>query len=262
VPAPATVRENGDSVHILDAPLALKTEAERMPSGGQTDSMCAGQTEAARDREEVAYRELVLPRLRQVINTAPEYADVRRVYLARVAAEWYRERSQHTRTQFGHMIDSRSVADWASRQPWSPRTVFDRYVDSYNRKEFNVSRNIVLQNQRVVATYIYGGMDLSRVPLHDIGAAEFDEKWPGRARLVDQSGDKATKDKTGLVWLGSKAVPPATAAVPPAPAPTRGTHSWPAVLGLYGIVAVLGGAGALASMLVRRARMTRRPNGS
>ena len=126
---------------------------------------CTGQTEAARHHEEVAYREVVLPELRRVINTAPEYADVRRVYLARVAAEWYRERSEHTRTQFGHMIDSRSVAGWTSRQPWSVRAVFDRYVDSCNRKEFNVNREVVRGNTKVVTTFVYGGVDLSRIPM-------------------------------------------------------------------------------------------------
>jgi hypothetical protein len=260
VPAPATVHEDGDSVHILDAPLAVKTEAQRQDTGGNKTA-CTGQTQAARQHEEVAYREVVLPKLRQVINTAPEYADIRRVYLARVAAEWYRERSEHTQTQFGHMINSRSVADWTSRQPWSARTVFDRYVDSYSRKEFNVNREIDRGNTRVITKFIYGGVDLSRIPMKNIGGTEFDRKWPGRARLVDQSVNEAAADQTGLVWLGSKAAPSVPAAAPHSVSAT-GTHTWLAVLGLYGLVAVLVGGGVLANTFVVRRRMARRPYGT
>ena len=73
------------------------------------------------------------------MNTAPEYADLRRVYVSRVAAQWYRERSQTKDTAYSDLIDTGDAGNWPLRESWTPKQVFDKYVKSYTKGEFNVT---------------------------------------------------------------------------------------------------------------------------
>ncbi|WP_033407722.1 hypothetical protein [Nonomuraea coxensis] len=137
VPAPASVHERGDELYILDAPLEVKLESEHLPAsppGGELGKGCAGQSAADGERAERVFRSLILPRVQRAVNTAPEYAALRRVYLSRVAAEWYRERSRTGRTTYASLVDKGDVRRWRSRQEWSPRQVFDAYVRSYRAR--------------------------------------------------------------------------------------------------------------------------------
>jgi len=98
VPPLATVREHKGELHILDAPLAVKMESEYAqgsggvgPSGG---GGCAAPDSAIQRHNEALFRSLIPPRITHAVNTAPAYADLRRVYLSRVAAQWMRERAR------------------------------------------------------------------------------------------------------------------------------------------------------------------------
>ncbi|MGH3450960.1 MAG: Imm52 family immunity protein [Haloechinothrix sp.] len=55
--------------------------------------------------------------LKKSVNENPEYADLRRVYLSRVAAEWYRQVGQTKDTQFKGLIGDGVAGPWV----WGPR---------------------------------------------------------------------------------------------------------------------------------------------
>ncbi|WDM14578.1 hypothetical protein J3S85_25475 [Streptomyces lavenduligriseus] len=105
VPAPASVYQDGDKLYILDAPLDVKMETRYVVASGDSADTptCPKQDQATEDHNEHLDRTLILPRLRKAINTAPEYAALRRVHLARVAAEWYRELSTTKDTTYGEL---------------------------------------------------------------------------------------------------------------------------------------------------------------
>lgn len=210
VPEPAVVREDGDSLYILDAPLDVRTEAmylEALSAGSDSVAVtCPRQDEATARHNEELYRSLVLPRLKERVNTAPEYAELRRVYLARVAAEWYRGLSARRHTAYGDLVDSGDIDGWTTTTGWKPTDTFTDYVDSYTNGEFDVERRTVDGAVVTVHSYRYGGVDLGAVQLNAVGAAEMDRVHPRLPETVQASLDRVETNADGSIWLGG-AVP-------------------------------------------------------
>ncbi|MCO8273858.1 hypothetical protein M1L60_24990 [Actinoplanes sp. TRM 88003] len=126
VPRPAVVREQGHELFILDAPLEVKMETEYYRT--KTSADCPGHATADAENNENVYRLTVLPDLQKAVNQAPEYADLRRVYASRVAAEWYRDRSATKPTAYRHLIDSGDVSAWPLHEPWTPEDTWNRFA--------------------------------------------------------------------------------------------------------------------------------------
>ncbi|MEU4409704.1 nucleic acid/nucleotide deaminase domain-containing protein [Streptosporangium sp. NPDC023963] len=219
VPGPATVHEHGDELYILDAPLRVKLENEYLAGrdpGLTLPKGCAGQSERQSRQSERVFREMILSRVEKAVNTAPEYAALRRVYLSRVAAEWYRKRSRTASTTFTPLIDSGDIGPWTSRRPWKPVDVFDAYARSYKNGEFKVTRDV----GSLRYSYFYGGVDFTTVSYGTATEADLRRRWstlPGArgARSTwltgaSRSAENPARETTPLramaviaAWVGS-----------------------------------------------------------
>ncbi|BBH68373.1 hypothetical protein ACTI_50580 [Actinoplanes sp. OR16] len=201
VPKPATVYEQDGGLHIIDAPLEVKSESE-MLNGTSGDPSCPVPSR----RMQAIFEKEILPAVEKAVNTAPAYAELRRVYLARVAAQWYRERGTGALTS---MIDKGDVSRWRSIKSWKPRAVFDAYVKSYKNGEYRVTRTETSGNHQYTYTYTDGGVDFATVPFTRLTSAAFRQSHPDLATAVQGSFGAATPDAGGRVWLGDvSAVPP------------------------------------------------------
>jgi len=209
VPGPATIRSDHGALYILDAPLLVKSESDYVELRGDNSrqTACPPQQQSAEQHNEELFQALILPQLEQAVNEAPEYADLRRIYLSRIAAEWYRERSAQERTPFAGLVDRANITPWVSQEPWSPRDVFDRYVDSYTNGEFNITHQTQDGNVIETRTYIYGGVDFADVPFRAVSADRFHSQWPDLPITVERAFDQPTIDQEGTVWLGSVSGP-------------------------------------------------------
>jgi uncharacterized repeat protein (TIGR01451 family) len=202
VPAPAQVHETGDELYILDAPLNVDTGrmSDLGPATGQGD--CPQRDPAFEARKDALFTEMILPELVETINTAPEFAELRRVYHSRVAAEWLRERSAEQRTAVSRIIDSGKIAPWVAETPWNPREVFDRFLGSFYNDKVTV--------QREHDGYVYdrvvpvGGVQFSQIQRHEVGKREFKARYPGRVAQVRRARGRAVTSGDD-VWLGANA---------------------------------------------------------
>lgn len=211
VPAPATVYEHGGGVSIIKAPLTVKMESQYLKGQSKADTCIHPDA-----RMEKAFRTLVLPKVIQAVNHAPQFAELRRVYLSRVAAEWYR--TKHGRDgALRSLIDSGNVSDWRAMKAWSPRTVFNQYVHSFKHKEFNVTERTRKGNKVNIKTYTYGGVDFSKVLLHEASTSAVHHDDPGLSGTVQKSFGQVTKDRQGTVWLGAVSRPHMPKAAGPTP---------------------------------------------
>lgn len=209
VPAPAQIRANGDELYILDAPLQVKMETEYLTAVGVGGgSGCPQQSKAVEQQNETVFRTMILPEIERAVNEAPEYADLRQVYLSRVAAEWYRQRSRTESLSFTPIIDRGDVTAWPARVAWSPREVFDRYVDSYKNGEFNVTRETRSGDFVLTHTYVYGGVDWTQIPFEQLSPDELQSRWPGSSTVLDDSFTGPAHDQQGRVWLSSTSTVP------------------------------------------------------
>jgi hypothetical protein len=202
VPKPASVRDGGNELFILDTPLDVKMETElENLSGTQT---CPGQAAADTAHNDRLYRAEILPQIIKAVNTAPEYADLRRVYASRVAAQWYRERSATKTTAYADIVDSGDITPWATTTRWKPKDTFDAYVNSYKKGEFRVKRTTRKGNYIYTNTYVYGGVDFTATPTSKVAEAEFAAKQPGLRDAVGDLATAATADESGTLWFGQE----------------------------------------------------------
>ncbi|MEQ4302034.1 hypothetical protein ABNF97_11695 [Plantactinospora sp. B6F1] len=202
VPAPATVRETDRELFILDAPLEVRMETERHRTGDGAAANCREDPEAGTHNERL-YRERVLPLVEEAINSSPEYADLRRVYYSRVAAQWYRDRSAHKPTAYSALVDTGDVGRWLSAEPWSPREVYDRFLKSYTEGEYSFTHRSMRGDTVVVATYLVGGVDFTRTAHAPVAGAVFAGGWPTLARSVQASRHDVVGERDGAAfWLG------------------------------------------------------------
>jgi hypothetical protein len=204
VPEPAIVREDRGRLYILDAPLTVKMETEYFKT--QTAAgQCRVQSPDISKHNELVHRTMILPEIVKAVNSSPEFADLRRVYLSRVAAQWYRERSAKKPTAHSALIDSGDVSRWPSREQWSPQEVYQRFIESYTKGEYNLTRTTERFGIRTVRTYIHGGVDFTNILRTVLSAASFQQRWPTLAATVDRAGAVVSFDRGGRdVWLGGE----------------------------------------------------------
>lgn len=249
VPTPATVHEQGDELHILDAPLDVQMETQYLKSrGGEAAVSCPKQSASVQEHNEGVFRRLILPKVVKAVNTAPEYTELRRVYLSRVAAEWYRKLSTRKTTAYGEMIDKGDISRYTTQQKWTPRDTFDQYVRSYTKGEFKVTHRTVKGNTEYTKTYIYGGVDFTAVRYTSMSAEQMKARWPTLTRDVSRSLTQPVTDTAqGQAWLGGGSSPADTSTAADVPdgggesagdATSRAIRWLPAVALLAGIIAL------------------------
>jgi uncharacterized repeat protein (TIGR01451 family) len=201
VPEPATVRSTDHDLYILASPLTVKTQSMLINDPDTGTPGCPQEAPAVEARKEDLVRRLILPSVIHAVNTAPQYAALRRVYASRVAAEWFRQRNSAERTVLGRFVNSGNIDRWAMRTPWDPRTVFNNYLDSLRHGEWTAKRKVQVGGQTVERTLIYGGVDFSRTPERPVAKHEFKARWPHVADQVRRSQNGAAAAGSD-VWLG------------------------------------------------------------
>jgi hypothetical protein len=203
VPGPATVSAKDGGLHILDAPLQVHAESVVPPEiGVEVPGECHGVPPSIVEHNETLERDLVRPEIERAVNESPEFAGLRRVYLSRVAAEWYRDRSESEPTPVDGIVDGEDVSPWVSRVGWSPREVFDRYVESLRNHELDVVREERHGDTLWQRRYIVGGVDWSELEFHEVDPTEIEARRPGITSVVAASFQRPTTDPEGLVWRG------------------------------------------------------------
>jgi hypothetical protein len=174
VPKQATVRESGSELYILDAPLEVKSEGEvfQVPGGGFA---CPAVSKAA---DEI-YRSVITPELTRLVNEAPEYTDLRRIYISRVAAEWYRQRMAKNGTAEEFGIDSNNVDTLEAIDPWNPKDIYNQYVKELNSVTYKTPDGFVVTT---------GGVDFTQpVKVDTVGDTAFKQQYPALPSTVQKS---------------------------------------------------------------------------
>ncbi|MFH8573654.1 hypothetical protein [Streptomyces sp. NPDC017993] len=206
VPGKVEVRQDGDALYILKAQLDVKTQSDHIDDPYAKSCNADPATNAHNENLE---RTLVLPKVVQAVNTAPEYAPLRRAFMARIIAQWVRERHQQgNRTSFDSLIGSKNLGPAKMTGDWRPRKVFDDYVRSYRNKEFDITRETNDGRFRRVTRYVYGGADLTNVRLTGVSSTEMRKRYPQLAQSARSSTDRRVTAADGSIWLGGSVQAP------------------------------------------------------
>ena len=200
VPGDVQVREDGDSLYVIKADLSVQAKPERVAGMPCTPDPQANAVQAQLEQR------LVVPKIIEAVNQDPEYAPLRRAFLARVIAQWIRDRHRQGRpTSFDKLIDSGDIGPAKLRSSWTPRQVFDRYVRSVRDGEFTYE--MPSADGRAVYKLTFGGVDFAKVDPTRLSEAEMDRRSPLLPQTVKASENKATTASDGTIWLGETAHP-------------------------------------------------------
>jgi hypothetical protein len=256
VPSPATVRENGGQLFILDAPLKVMSApiGGEIPVGSGFDACRDDPPEIIQHNQEV-FRSVILPKVDEAVNKAPEFEDLRRVYLSRVAAEWIRQRSVGRTTAFSNIIGSGNVTRWAARVAWDRKEVFGRYLKSVNEGEYHTEHTFLQTGSPVSVIVSFGGVDFSSSPRDNLSPAAFKAAAPSLPVTIASSQFADRQDRDGLhTWFGGEAAPPRQPAQPPVQPPGGGLPITGTSVGPIVIVGLLLLAAGMVLLLVWRPR--------
>lgn len=232
VPAQAKVRADDDGLYILDAPLRVNI-AHLVVQHPNPNGKC-DLTEAQEKTGETLVKRYVVPDVEKAINSGPGYADLRRVYSARVAAEYVRRQDALRATDYRQVIDSGNVAKWPLRAPnrsWTPKQTWDDYMTSYTKGDYSYPCEYAGERK----TCVMGGVDFSKAPRRNVSRAEFQLQHPRlkksagtAARAQTDSADTAAGPdrvaKTVLLGGGGDRIPSGSDDGTPTPTPTA-THT-------------------------------------
>lgn len=202
VPGDVQVREDGGTLSILKAALDVKAQALTVPGGCATDP-------AVQARGEEIEKRLVLPKVVQAVNTAPEYAPLRRAFTARVIAEWIRRRhAAGERTSFDKLIGSGDLGPAKGTDGWRPRQVYDAFVQSFRRGDFTFTETTREGGQELISKMTVGGVDFSRLSSTRLSAGDTDRRYPKVPESAKASGARPATAPDGSIWLGQQASTP------------------------------------------------------
>lgn len=225
VPQQAKVRADDNGLYILDTPLKVNTLEMnfKTPSPNGDCHLTKEQQKTAADLA----RQTITPDIEKKVNTAPEYADLRRVYSARVAAEYVRRQDATSPSEYHAIINSNNVKRWPLRSPntsWTPRKTYDDYVKSFTKGDYSYPCEYAGQQK----TCVMGGVDFSKAPKQNVSNVQFRTQHrylPRSAKISAQAlSDSAENDR--LLLLGGDGGTRSGGGGGSTPGPTP-THSAP-----------------------------------
>ena len=151
---------------------------------------------------EALYRKLIVPELDRVVNTAPQFAPLRRVYISRVAAQWVRQDVPRN-TVLGRLVNSGNTEHWRAQPPWLPLTIWEKYLKIFDTPQAHykipVQKGSVTEHTTVT---VNGGVDFSHVTEVNTSDREFKDHYPGLAAAAKLSNSLPSAGD-GTVWLGA-----------------------------------------------------------
>ncbi|PYC71054.1 hypothetical protein C7C45_11545 [Micromonospora arborensis] len=147
------------------------------------------------------YRDLLLPELNKAVNDAPEFKDLRRAYLSRVAAEWYRDRMTADGRAEEAGIDTNDVTALEREDDWNPTDVFNQYLKELSATKYELPNGV---------TVTTGGVDFTQpVKTTKVNDTTFKEKHATLPTTVGKSLTEVTKtsDEKQAYLGGSDDIP-------------------------------------------------------
>ncbi|MET9557673.1 hypothetical protein [Streptomyces sp. NPDC006645] len=223
-PKPAQVREEDGGIYILDAPLKVSTQWLDVEHTEPGSTECKDLSDAEKKAIEQSIATNVMPVVEERINTDRDYADLRAVYTARVAAEYIRQQDAKSPTDFHEIINSDDATPWSLRAPhedWTREQVWNRYMDSIKKgiEWFELEYGGKVYNQGV------GGVDFSKQPKRNISKAQFDTENRDLDNTTTNSrkSDDASYRDLDTLYLGAGPAVPGSGEDPggdPTPTPS------------------------------------------
>lgn len=183
VPDKAFVYANGTEIYIINATLTIYSEpvgehsffvVDGQDSGTLSNGCLEELNRSAKEYNQYAKDledRMILPYVVEDVNRGDKYRDLRKVYSSLILAQWYKSRKTPQDDIFlDSLVRSADSAPLESLNPWSPDEIWEKYVYSYKKGEFNCWQNetIDMPDGILVKSVLRssGGVDFARINDH------------------------------------------------------------------------------------------------
>jgi hypothetical protein len=225
VPGRIEMAGNKEEAYLKKAELNVELESEYLGSKGAGELGLVGDSRALK-RSEAIEKEFVLPKLRDMVNTAPEYTELRQVFAGLVLAAW---RRQHVPANSGGTVAPDSLL---SQHGWTPRATWLEYRRSVEKGEYDFTEETRETHGDVIITrttrYFDGGVDFTRISIPPL--LPIDDETRAILRKV-ASGGKPVRLGSRTLFVDAQPVGPSQMAESPTARPAVAEFVWNARIG-------------------------------
>ncbi len=174
----ATVIETADGAFISEAKLKVSLESEYFLANQLASERVNGLTGKPVNRftgtqinnlSERLMKEIIIPQLISDVNTSPQYAPLRQIYYSLTLAGYFRRKqltgkpaNRQTGTPINpyvSLINSQTTQGLESQVPWQKDKIFQEYLNSYSKGEYNLKRSLL----GMARMYVSGGIQVGSV---------------------------------------------------------------------------------------------------
>lgn len=135
-----------------------------------------------------SYNRILTPYVVADVNQGEKYEDLRNVYIALALAQWCNSLSSHTR----------GFTALRNLRPWSPKTIWDKFVYSFSNGEYECWNNTTSMNVK----HSVGGVTLGGIKVVNIEGMPPEIKnqvdWVSRAGFINEEKDVLFDNKLHL----------------------------------------------------------------
>lgn len=190
IPAKVDVYEGENEVYILDAKLNVCTEQEYFSATAieYKSPPLSRKQRLLQNYSEHLTKTMILPRLTEKVNYAKDYARLRKVFYSLILAQWYKQRFRYRNSIFSEIIDKGNIKDYTSKEPWSPKAIWQSYVNSLEQGEYSILEeetrqegNDIIQMRR---HYFSGGVDFTNIKISE--ARRIPKNRESALRVINQ----------------------------------------------------------------------------
>lgn len=176
VPDTATVVETADGAFISEAKLKVLLENEYLKAQMGTDEKLQMSTDKKQKQEEVIQasserlmKEIIIPELTFDVNHSSLYAPLRQIYYSLILAEYFKRKHNHSTNSMNSknsinsndpyisLINQNTTVGLESELPWSKDKIFQEYLTSYQKGEYQIKRSLL----GLARMYFSGGIKLN-----------------------------------------------------------------------------------------------------
>ncbi|MDD5774643.1 MAG: hypothetical protein PHS64_01725, partial [Candidatus Omnitrophica bacterium] len=167
VPNEIIIKEYKDGAYVFKATMKVMLEQDHLKDAAGY-SFDDPRVKEINEYSSELVRQLIIPQLTREVNSSKRYAGLRQVFYSLVLSQWFKQRyaNQHAaEAQEGtasnvllQSIDSRDLSGLTSATAWSKESYFNRYVQSFQKGEYNKQETVNGPSGMTVRQYFSGGI--------------------------------------------------------------------------------------------------------
>lgn len=166
VPDEVEVYETENRLYLTKCKLRVELESEYISEGNRFSDK---KLKELQDFASNLMRELILPKLNDMVNNDQIYADLRGAFHSLILARWYRQKFSYQPSSLMQVVDSRIYTDLDSEFDYNPQMIYQDYLRSVKEGEYSFDEESTYGNSfymiRETMHYFSGGVDLRNIQM-------------------------------------------------------------------------------------------------